>query len=95
MQKVFRRPGRTLSGREQKAGLAPGTPVFVGERKQEKVKIEILSYSPDRVEENRDASLKDCLRNRPAGGVTWIKATSSGIRPLLNRAGISERKTGV
>ncbi|MDP8234854.1 MAG: magnesium/cobalt transporter CorA [Candidatus Erginobacter occultus] len=60
------------SGRAKKAGLSPGTPVFVGERKQEKVKIEILSYSPDRVEENRDASLKDCLRNREGGGVTWI-----------------------
>ncbi len=60
------------AGRSKKAGLSPGTPVFIGERKQEKVRIEIIAYSPDRVEENRDASLKDCLRKRKEGGVTWI-----------------------
>ncbi len=64
--------GGRKAGRAKKAGLSPGTPVFLGERKQENVKIEIISYSPDRVEENRDATLEDCLRNREAGGVTWI-----------------------
>ena len=32
---------------------------------------------------------------RSSGGVTWIRATSSGRRPLENRRGISERKMGV
>ena len=30
-----------------------------------------------------------------SGGVTWIRATSSGIWPLANRPGMSERKMGV
>jgi magnesium transporter len=72
MKGNIRKRERTVSGREKKAGLAPGTPVFLGRRKQEKVKIEIISYSPDRVEENRDASPADCLLPREAGVVIWI-----------------------
>ena len=30
-----------------------------------------------------------------SGGVTWISATSSGIRPLRKSSGISDRKIGV
>ncbi len=30
-----------------------------------------------------------------SGGVTWMRATSSGMRPLSNRAGMSNRGRGV
>ena len=30
-----------------------------------------------------------------SGGVTWIKATSRGISPLANSAGMSENEMGV
>jgi len=34
-------------------------------------------------------------RPRRSGGVTWMSATSIGISPLANRAGISENEMGV
>ncbi len=83
MKKNSRKLRRFTIGREKKAGLAPGTPVFLGERKQDKVKIEIISYSRDRVEENRDATLDDCLREREGPGVTWINVYGLHDVPLI------------
>ena len=62
----------SASGLGDKAGLAPGTSIFVGERKQDKPRIDIMDYAEDRLEETHDASAGDCARLKDAPGVTWI-----------------------
>ena len=63
--------GKAIS-RRGKAGLPPGTPVFVGEQKQEVVKIDIISFSGDTLEEVNDASFEDCRRLRESNDTTWV-----------------------
>ncbi|MEZ4525481.1 MAG: magnesium/cobalt transporter CorA [Desulfobacterales bacterium] len=77
MKKSRRRKNGDLFRRGKKAGLPPGTPVFVGEQKQQHVITDILHYSGEHLEEIHAATLKDCarLKNRP--GITWINV--SGI----------------
>ena len=72
MKDTLRRQTRVPSGRGKKAGLSPGTPVFLGERRQDRARIEIIRYSPDRVEENPAAALSDCSRPPAGSGVIWI-----------------------
>ncbi|MEX0617929.1 MAG: magnesium/cobalt transporter CorA [Pseudohongiellaceae bacterium] len=58
--------------RSIKSGLAPGTPVFVGERKQDDVQISIMTYSHDGVEELRSATLEDCRKSVASDSIRWI-----------------------
>ena len=53
-----------------KSGLPPGTPVFVGERKQATVQVDILQFSREGVRERRGAGLEDC--RPPQEGAAWI-----------------------
>jgi len=64
----------------QKAGLAPGTPVFIGERKQDEAKISIIDYSSDHIEEISEATLDDCARFTGGDNVVWINV--SGIHDV-------------
>lgn len=76
-----------LVGRGQKAGLPPGTAVFVGERRQDNVAIDIMTYSKEHLEEIHDASLDDCarLKNNPA--ITWINVNGVHDVATVKRLG--------
>lgn len=66
--------------RSRKAGLPPGTPVFIGERKQDKVVISIINYTGQEFSENKNAGLKDCARAKNFPDITWINV--SGIHDV-------------
>ncbi|MGB5135441.1 MAG: magnesium/cobalt transporter CorA [Prochlorococcaceae cyanobacterium] len=54
------------------AFLAPGTPVFVGERKQEQATLHLIHFDRERLHEVEKASLEDCRHHLRAPGVTWV-----------------------
>ncbi|MDW7771381.1 MAG: magnesium/cobalt transporter CorA [Desulfobulbaceae bacterium] len=72
MKKRIRKQVSRAAGPGDKTGLPPGTPVFVGERKQDETRIEILHYAEDHLEEIHDAGLDDCRRLKDGAGITWI-----------------------
>jgi len=72
-----------------KTGLAPGTPVFVGERKLDRPRIDIVAYDQETVEEVADAGLDDCVRYRDLPHVTWINVT--GIHDVKLIEALGER----
>ncbi len=53
-----------------KAGLSPGTPVFIGERKQQETQIEVVKFANDYVNVINGAALQDCVPVKD--GVTWV-----------------------
>ncbi|MFC6672137.1 magnesium/cobalt transporter CorA [Marinobacterium aestuariivivens] len=53
-------------------GLSPGTPVFVGERKLDQARIQILDYTRARLDEYNDVNSDDCRRLRASDSVTWV-----------------------
>jgi len=59
----------------KKAGLPPGTLVHVGDKRTEEVRITLLDYDEDRVEEKTDVTLSACLPFKALPTVTWVNLT--------------------
>ena len=72
---------RLIKKRSGKAGLPPGTLVHVGERKAEKVKIQILDYDEAQFEEKEAKTIEECLPFKDTSTVTWINI--DGIHPKI------------
>ncbi len=58
--------------RKKKFGLPPGTPVFVGRQKTEKVDIIILDYDDINWEEKEVKTVEECLPFKEKPTITWI-----------------------
>ena len=63
---------RMLSRRYHKTGLAPGTPIHIGERRAETVKITVFEYDASSVQERQLAGAEECGECRDPKGVVWI-----------------------
>ncbi len=63
---------KLIRRRETKIGLPPGTAVFVGEQKTEKVKISYLDYDEARVQGKKVESVEECFPFKETPTVTWI-----------------------
>jgi len=58
--------------RTKKTGLPPGTPVYVGERKDEKVRISVLDYDEVQYQEKEVKDVEECFPFKDTSTVTWI-----------------------
>ena len=58
--------------RSSKAGLAPGTLVYTGDKKGETVRITVIDYDEHHFQEKLVASVQDCLPFKSSPTVTWI-----------------------
>jgi magnesium transporter len=65
MARLFRRTS-------EKAGLAPGSLVHVGEKKAEKAKITIIDYDQATFEEKEATTVEECFPFKETPTVTWI-----------------------
>ncbi len=83
VKKRKRRPG--ASG--IKTGMAPGTMVFIGERKQDTARIDVMDYSVTALNERRDVSLKQCREFARSPGVTWINVNGIHDVGLIEELG--------
>jgi len=70
-----KKKGRKISGK--KAGLSPGSLVYVGSRTDEPVRISIMDYDADRIDEIPEATLDDIKKCMARDSVTWVNV--SGI----------------
>lgn len=77
---------RIMHRRSRKAGLPPGTPVHIGERKHAETRVQLIEYGPDALQE-RAASLDECLAARGRPGVVWINVEGVHDVALLERLG--------
>jgi len=58
--------------RVEKTGLPPGTPVFIGDKKTESVKITILDYDETHLQEREVKEIEECFPFKETPTVTWI-----------------------
>ena len=56
----------------EKTGLPPGTLTHVGEKKAERVRIRIIDYDEERIEERDLGKIDECLSYKDKPTVTWI-----------------------
>jgi magnesium transporter len=63
---------RLIKKRSYKAGLPPGTPVYIGDKKVDKIKIRILDYDESRFEEKEAKTIEESFPFKDKPTVTWI-----------------------
>jgi len=63
---------RILTRKIHKTGLAPGTPVHIGERRTESTKITVFEYDDAHIEERQLSSVEECKECKKSPGVVWI-----------------------
>ena len=73
---------KLIRKREKKIGLPPGTPVFVGEKKTERVKISYLDYDEAQFQEKEVESVEECFPFKDTPTLTWINI--DGIHEVEN-----------
>lgn len=66
--------------RKKKAGLPPGTPVFIGEKKVEEVKVSVIDYDESQLTEKELESIEECFPLKDTSTVSWINI--SGIHDI-------------
>ena len=78
------RPAKRIS---QKAGLPPGTLVHIGEKKTERIRIQVMEYDAERCEEREPASLEEGLPRVDRSGVVWINIVGLHQVDIIERMG--------
>jgi magnesium transporter len=78
---------RLFRVRRKPAGLAPGTPVFVGEQRVERPRISVFDYDDNRCEERELSSVADCRPLRESPTVTWLNVDGVHDTALVERLG--------
>ena len=81
---------------KKKPGLAPGTLIHVGEKKVEKVRIRVIDYDEENIEERELEAIDECVPYKDKPTVTWINidglhdvnviekiGTNFGLHPLV------------
>ncbi|TAM47276.1 MAG: magnesium/cobalt transporter CorA [Gammaproteobacteria bacterium] len=77
---------RIVKQRSRKAGLPPGTPVHIGERRSETTHIRLMHYTAAQVTERETANVDECAVLRGAG-VSWVHVTGVHDVALLSQLG--------
>jgi magnesium transporter len=79
--------GRFIRKRGKKIGLPPGTPVFVGERREEKVKISIIDYDQTQFKEREAKTVEVCFPFKDTPTVTWINVDGIHDVDIIEKIG--------
>ena len=80
----------------EKAGLSPGVVVHIGEKKTDYVRIRIIDYNEENIEEKELKKIEDCFPYKDKPTITWINidglhdvaiikkiGTHFGLHPLV------------
>ncbi len=73
--------------RSEKAGLPPGTPVHIGEPRDEKVKITLFDYDENHCSEKTLEHAEDCFPFKDKPSVTWINMDGIHDVKLIEKIG--------
>jgi magnesium transporter len=63
---------KKIKKRLRKAGLPPGTLVYVGEKKVEAIRINVIDYDEQNFQEKQVSNIEECFPFKTTPTVTWI-----------------------
>lgn len=69
------------------AGLPPGTPVHIGERKTEHVRITVMDYDESHFEEREAKTAEECFPFRDKPTITWMNVDGLHDLPVIEKIG--------
>lgn len=61
-----------IKKRETKIGLPPGTPVYVGEKREEAVRMTVIDYDNEHFQEKEITQVEECCKLKETTSVSWI-----------------------
>lgn len=76
-----------VSKRSEKAGLSPGTPVYVGKKKVERVRITVIDYDDQRLEIREVERVEECFPFKETPTTTWINVEGFHEIPIVEQLG--------
>ena len=76
-----------ITKRSKKSGQPPGTLVHIGERKTEKVRITLIDYDEDHLEEREVARVEEVFPFKDRPTVTWINIDGIHDVELMEKLG--------
>jgi len=79
---------RSVHRVSRKAGFHPGSVVYVGRERTEKVSIEIIDYDESRLDERRVSGVEECFPFRDTATVTWINVNGIHEPELVEQLGL-------
>lgn len=62
----------TIKKRSAKAGLPPGSLVYVGEERTQRTRVSVLDFDEQHVNEREIQRIEDCLAFKESSSVSWI-----------------------
>ena len=80
MSRFLRRGGK-------KAGVSPGTMVYIGEKTPEPVKITVIDYGPDQFQEKVIDRVEECFHFKDKPTVTWINVDGLQSLEIIQKIG--------
>jgi hypothetical protein len=63
---------KLVKGTSKKAGLPPGSAVYIGEKKADGVKISVIDYDEATFQEKEVSTIQECFYFKDTPTVTWI-----------------------
>ncbi|MFB0566289.1 MAG: magnesium/cobalt transporter CorA [Candidatus Aminicenantaceae bacterium] len=78
---------RLIKKRFKKIGLPPGTPVYVGAKKDEKVRISVLDYDEAQCQEKAIEEIEECFPFKDTSTVTWINVDGVHEVEIIEKLG--------
>jgi len=68
-------------------GLSPGSLVYTGEKKMDKVKIEVIDYNEAGYKELEVKNIKECLKFKEKSTVSWLNIVGISQADIIKRLG--------
>lgn len=79
---------RFLKDPSEKVGMAPGSLVFVGERKLEDTKIEVIEFNSERIDIHKDQRPNDLKGFKESSEISWINVAGVHNIEAIKQIGI-------
>ncbi|MBU2100143.1 magnesium/cobalt transporter CorA [Candidatus Micrarchaeota archaeon] len=71
----------------QKPGISPGTLVFVGKKKSDKISIKLIDYTETKFEEKEIKSIEEVFPFKDTASVTWVNVTGLHETSIIEKIG--------
>jgi magnesium transporter len=83
----MKKMGRLMRKRERKAGLPPGTPVYIGDRKADEIRVSLWEYDETRFFEKEIGDVEDVFSCKGTQFVSWINVDGIHDVALIEKLG--------
>ena len=74
---------RLIKRSSKSRGLAPGALVHIGDKIIDRVKISIIDYNAEKLEEKEVKNVEECFSFKPKPSITWINV--DGLHERVSR----------